>query len=108
MRVADVADQLCISRRQLERAFKSKLGLSPKQYTRISRLSFAQQLLQQGSFHSLADVAYQAGYADQSHFNRDFKLLVGEQPSRFLEEQGSYVVSAMDADLGDDCHYLAK
>lgn len=108
MRVADVADRLCISRRQLERAFKNKLGMSPKQYTRIARLSFVHQLLRQGRFHSLADVAYQAGYADQSHFNRDFKLLVGEQPSRFLAEQESYVVNAIDAAPGAERQHLAR
>lgn len=45
-------------------------------------------------YHSLADLAYQAGYTDQSHFNREFKLLVGEQPSRFLAEQDAYAVNA--------------
>lgn len=93
LRVADVADRLCISPRQLERAFKQALGLSPKQYMRIARLNLVQRLLLQGRFRSLADVAYQAGYADQAHFNREFKRLVGEQPSRFLAQRASYVAA---------------
>lgn len=94
LRVEDVADGLGISRRQLERAFKRALGLSPKQYMRIARLNVAQGVILSGAYRNLADVAYQAGYADQSHFNREFKLLVGARPSRFVAEQGPYAVSA--------------
>ncbi len=98
LRVEDVADRLCISRRQLERAFKSKLGLSPKQYMRIARLNRAQRLLQEGRCQGLADVAYRAGYADQSHLNRDFRLLVGDSPSHYLAKQQYYAVNAPDID----------
>ncbi len=96
MQVADVASQLCISKRQLERAFRSKLGLTPKQYMRIARLNFVQQLVQRGRFQSLAEIAHMAGYTDQPHFNREFKLLVGEQPTRFLADQGLYTASTME------------
>ena len=91
LRVADVADRVYISTRQLERAFKTTIGLSPKQYMRIARLNRVQKLLREGQHRGLADVAYQAGYADQSHFTRDFKLLVGKPPVRFLSEQEAYV-----------------
>jgi AraC-like DNA-binding protein len=91
LRVADVADRVYISTRQLERAFKKTIGLSPKQYMRIARLNRVQKLLREGQHRGLADVAYQAGYADQSHFTRDFKLLVGKPPVRFLSEQEAYV-----------------
>ena len=94
LRVADVADRLCISRRQLERAFQHTLGMSPKQYARIARLNLVQSLFQEGRYRGLADVAYRAGYADQSHFNREFKRLVGEPPTRYLARQSAYAVNA--------------
>lgn len=97
MRVADLADRVCISRRQLERAFKRSLGLSPKQYMRIARLGLAQELLQGGRHHGLADVAHRAGYADQSHFSREFKDLVGDQPTRFLADQDAYAAVAAES-----------
>lgn len=92
LRVADVADRVHISRRQLERAFQRALGLSPKQYMRIARLNLVQALLRSGTHHGLADVAHRAGYADQAHFSREFKRLVGECPTRFLSEQDAYAV----------------
>ena len=96
--VAALADHLGISRRQLERAFKRQLGLSPKQYMRIARLNVVHGLLQDGRHRGLADVAYRAGYADQSHFNRDFKQFVGDSPSRYLADQALYAVSGVARD----------
>ena len=101
LRVDEMADQLCISRRQLERTFKEKLGVSPKQYMRIARLNRVQDLLREGQCQGIADVAYQAGYADQSHLNRDFKLLVGDSPSNYVAKQHRYAVNSisLDADI---------
>lgn len=33
---------------------------------------------------TLADLASQLGYADQAHFARDFRALVGVPPSRYV------------------------
>lgn len=102
VRVTDVASRFCVSKRQLERAFKNKLGFSPKQYMRIARLNLVQQLFQRGGFHNLAEIAYKAGYTDQPHFNREFKLMAGVQPARFLAEQGLYSASTMDVGTGGE------
>ncbi|MCC5621979.1 AraC family transcriptional regulator, partial [Nostoc sp. CHAB 5715] len=36
---------------------------------------------------TIADVAYQVGFAHQSHFTRHFKRLVGITPKQFLNQQ---------------------
>lgn len=61
-----------MSNRQIERGFKSILGLSPLEYQRITRFQEALKHLQS---HSLAQVAALAGYYDQSHMRKDFKKM---------------------------------
>lgn len=97
LRVSDLSERLGISRRQLERAFKHALGLTPKRYLQIARLNVVWNLMRGGDHHGLADIAYRAGYSDQAHLTRDMKRLIGVQPARFLAEQGAYSVSAVSA-----------
>ena len=100
LRVADLADRLSVSPRQLERAFQQTLGVSPKQLLRIVRLNRALGSLQAGRPRSLAEVAYQAGYADQAHFARDFKQFVGAPASLYLAEPDPYALNALDVRAG--------
>jgi AraC family transcriptional regulator len=63
--------------------FKAATGLPPHQYVILRRVERARQLLQAGTGLSLAEVALQAGFSDQSQFSRHFKRLVGVTPGRF-------------------------
>ena len=93
--VEAVTGQLPVSRRQLERAFKSRLGMTPKQYMRIARLNRAQRFLLDGQCRNLAEVAYAAGYADQPHFTHEFTSFVGRSPSRYLAQRSAYAVNSL-------------
>lgn len=81
--VGELADQLKISRRQLERKFSKGIGLSPKQLSKIIRLQAGLKMLEQKQFTSLTDLAYDSGYFDQAHFIRDFKAFTGMSPKQF-------------------------
>jgi len=35
--------------------------------------------------HALTETAFDAGYFDQPHFNKDFKLFTGQTPTDFLK-----------------------
>lgn len=80
--VNEMANEVGLSERQFERQFKKHVGLSPKFYSRIIRFSSIFQLHEQGD-PSWLDLAYEAGYADQSHFIRNFKTFTGDDPTSY-------------------------
>jgi AraC family transcriptional regulator len=65
------------------RQFKAATGLPPHQYVITRRVERAKYLLQGGGDLSLAEVALNAGFSDQSQFSRRFKQLVGVTPRQF-------------------------
>lgn len=71
-----------ISERSLERYFKTRIGLSPKFYTRIIRFAYIFKLVQEKN-KKWADVVYQSGFYDQSHFIKNFKEFTGEDPGNY-------------------------
>jgi AraC-like DNA-binding protein len=77
--VADIARELEMSERQLERRFVARVGLMPKRFARLARFERALALVRSGS--SLSWVAQCAGYADQPHMVREFRSFAGEPPS---------------------------
>lgn len=70
--VAEIATQLGMSRRTLERYFQKKTGMSPQGYRTQCRIARARDLLRH-SQRSLAEVAGECGFHDQSHFTRTFR-----------------------------------
>jgi AraC-like DNA-binding protein len=86
-RVEPLMDETGWSRRFVTERFRTQLGVSPKAYARILRFRRAVGLLDGvGHGRTLADVAMDCGYYDQSHFSRDFVALAGCTPSAFLAE----------------------
>jgi AraC-like DNA-binding protein len=75
--------QFPLSQRQFERLFKDSVGFSPKSYLRI--LKFESTLSKFYSTDSFTDLALDAGYFDQAHFNHDFKEFTGLHPKEYLK-----------------------
>jgi AraC family transcriptional regulator len=65
------------------RQFKAATGLPPHEYVIVRRVERAKQFLQGGGDLSLAEIAAQAGFSDQSQFSRHFKRLLGVTPGQF-------------------------
>lgn len=82
--IKSLESQLGISTRQLERLFRAKLGLSPKEMGKIIRLNCAFSNLEANPTASLTQLSYEAGYFDQAHFSRDFKGIAGVSPSKLF------------------------
>ncbi len=81
--IASLAREMFISQRQLERLFKKQVGISPKTYARLQQVRQARKVLKANT-GLLADVGYQTGFYDQSHFIREFKKVVGITPTQYV------------------------
>ena len=79
--VDQLAQEACVSIRQLERQFKERIGLSPKLYIRLIRFSRAWYMREKNLEISWLEIAYSCGYADQMHMIRDFRDFVGVAPT---------------------------
>ena len=69
-----------VSPGHFNRAFKQSTGKSPHRYITHRRVALAAELLERTS-RTLAEIALDVGFADQSHFCRTFALVTGETPS---------------------------
>jgi AraC-like DNA-binding protein len=84
--VMALAAQEGVTRRQLERDFQRRLGVSPGTYARLVRFQRAASAVARGT--PLIDAALDNGYADQAHMNRVFKVYTGLTP-RALAREGA-------------------
>lgn len=72
---------------RLARSFTKAVGLPPSSYHAHTRLARARRLLAEGK--SATWVAYECGFADQSHLSRWFKECYGLTPGAFQEQYRS-------------------
>src|SRR5262245_9504085 len=63
------------------RQFRIAFGTSPHRYLLMRRLDFARDRIRRG--RALAEVAHDAGFADQAHFTRVFTSRFGLTPARY-------------------------
>ncbi len=79
--LSEVAD---LSVYHMARSFKSAVGLSPLAYRNLRRINEARRRLVEGG--SIATIAYDLGFADQSHLTRQFQKLVGVSPALYRQQ----------------------
>ena len=82
-RVAAVAAELGVSARQLQRRVTDAVGYGPKVLARVLRFRRLQAL----PAAPLAELALDAGYADQAHMTAEVTRLAGTSPVRFLKDR---------------------
>jgi AraC-like DNA-binding protein len=82
-RVDQIAGQFAMTARQMQRLFREYVGVTPKWVIQRYRLIEAAERLAAGTVADFAGLALDLGYADQAHFIRDFKKIVGRAPAGF-------------------------
>jgi len=69
------------SHRTFIELFSRSVGLAPKSYCRVLRFQRALRRAAAPGHDPWIDVAIDAGYSDQSHFNREFREFAGVTPT---------------------------
>ena len=83
--LSEVAVAVGVNPAHLARVFRARYGASVGEYGRRLRLDWAAAEIARGD-RPIAEIAAEAGFADQSHFTRLFRRQVGTTPARFREE----------------------
>ncbi len=85
--VSDIAQELRWSRRRLTATFREHVGMTPKAIARVVRFDRAVRHARAGQHIQWSALAWQCGYADQSHLVREFREFAGLSPTEFLRQQ---------------------
>ena len=84
--VSDICDAVGCSKSTLLSSFKKRYGITVNTYLTSLRLERAKGLLDEGR-SSIAEVAAECGFSDQSYFSKVFSAVVGISPSEYREER---------------------
>jgi AraC-like DNA-binding protein len=84
-----LANKTGLSNRQLLRRFDQKVGMSPKEFSRIIRFIHATRLLKTPV--SIYDIAFSCGYYDHAHFFHEFREFSGLNPGQFKERSDVFL-----------------
>ena len=77
----ELAQRFSLRKETLIRTFRQDTGLTPGSFLNISRVEYAKARLRAGD--DIADVSYQSGFADQSHFHKTFVRYSAATPRQY-------------------------
>ncbi len=78
--ISNIAQQIKVSERTVNRKFTNAVGLSPKQFSSIVRLRRAIDCLTNPDY-AISSIAIDCGFSDQAHMTREIKSYMGQTPS---------------------------
>jgi AraC-like DNA-binding protein len=87
--VREVVRQTGYSHRRFIALFRQAVGLTPKLYCRVLRFQRTLERMAADPAPALVELALEAGYSDQAHFNREFREFTGLTPEEYRERSPS-------------------
>lgn len=85
--VAEIAKEVGISSRQLQRRFRAAVGMAPKRFVRVLRFARAWQEASMRPPEGWAELAVEYGFADQAHLVREFRAFGAAAPTRVFTSE---------------------
>ncbi len=92
IQIADVADAVAVSSRQLDRSFKRSTGQSPLKYYRMVRLRKARQLVLYSN-DTMSEIALSVGYASSTPMVRHYLQAFGLSPQEDRKKINAFRVT---------------
>lgn len=83
-----LAQEFALRKETLIRTFKQDTGLTPVSFINMARIEYARHRLRAGD--GIADVAYQTGFADQSHFHKTFVSFTAATPRQYAQNRSIF------------------
>jgi AraC-like DNA-binding protein len=84
--VTQMMENVFMSRRNFERRFFKKVGLSPKYYARLRRIGYVMNLIAGKKEADWGAIFSACEFYDQSHFIKDFMEFTGRTPEQYLKD----------------------
>ena len=85
VRIGDLVRDSGLSQSAIERRFCRNVGTTPRKFASIVRFRHVLELKSRAN--NLTEVAYRAGYSDQSHFINDFRRFTAQPPRAFFQQR---------------------
>ncbi len=92
LKIREIARRVELSQRRFIQVFTKEVGLTPKLFYRLQRFQRVVASLKRIPAPDWAELAFECGYFDQSHFINDFRGFSGLRPSEFISQRGPRVM----------------
>lgn len=86
LKINSLYEKLSVDERTLRRYFQDQVGVSAKAFSRTVRIN---NIIKDtdGNYADIFNIIVKYNYFDQTHFINDFKDIVGETPSHFINRE---------------------
>jgi len=93
IKVSDLSKLVHVSERQLQRLFRSRLGISPKDYCKVVRVNgYIESILTKEGKIDWMDLVVEFNYHDQPHFVNEVKSITKLSPENLLKYKDTLYV----------------
>jgi len=102
--VRDLCQHIGVSNKHLINLFKQSIGVTPKALSKVFRFQNALNTINPQTNIDWVEIAINAGYYDQSHFNKEFATFTGMSPSQYMTYR--HHIYGETLEQGDGIHFV--